>query len=370
MQVNLVSFNVPYPPNYGGVIDVYYKIKALSELGVAVHLHCFEYDNRVRSKELEKICASIHYYPRKRVPLQFLSSVPFIVQTRNSSELISNLNRNTYPVIFEGLHCTFPIFSKMLNERILLVRTHNIEHNYYLGLARTERNFFRKLFFKAEARKLKKYESVLSRASAIAAISPNDRDYFSQYGRPIELITPFHPFAEVEIEHGMGSYILIHGDLSVPENVQSVTWLVENIASKVPYRVVVAGKSPNSALVKLLKKYPNIDLFINPNETLMSELVANAHINLVHSFYPQGFKLKMLHSLYSGRFFICNLPVVENTGLEKLCMVANSPQEYIQFIEKVMSIPFEKELIKERKVTLELFSNTFQAKKLVKLIQL
>ncbi|MEI7802398.1 MAG: mannosyltransferase, partial [Bacteroidota bacterium] len=42
-QLHIISFNVPYPPDYGGVIDVYYKIKALKEAGVKIHLHCYEY---------------------------------------------------------------------------------------------------------------------------------------------------------------------------------------------------------------------------------------------------------------------------------------------------------------------------------------
>ena len=41
--VNIVSFNIPYPPNYGGVIDVFYKIKALSKEGYEVYLHTFIY---------------------------------------------------------------------------------------------------------------------------------------------------------------------------------------------------------------------------------------------------------------------------------------------------------------------------------------
>ena len=28
-ELNIVSFDVPYPPDYGGVIDVFYKIKEL-----------------------------------------------------------------------------------------------------------------------------------------------------------------------------------------------------------------------------------------------------------------------------------------------------------------------------------------------------
>ena len=34
---------MPYPPDYGGVFDLYYKLKYLHERGVIIHLHCYEY---------------------------------------------------------------------------------------------------------------------------------------------------------------------------------------------------------------------------------------------------------------------------------------------------------------------------------------
>ena len=42
-HLHIVSFDVPWPANYGGVIDVFYKVKALADLGIRLHLHCFEY---------------------------------------------------------------------------------------------------------------------------------------------------------------------------------------------------------------------------------------------------------------------------------------------------------------------------------------
>ena len=47
-ELHIVSFDVPFPPNYGGAVDVFYKIRALHKLGVKIHLHCFEY---VRGKQ-------------------------------------------------------------------------------------------------------------------------------------------------------------------------------------------------------------------------------------------------------------------------------------------------------------------------------
>lgn len=38
-HLNIVAFDNPYPPTYGGVIDVYYKLKSLAETGLKIHLH-------------------------------------------------------------------------------------------------------------------------------------------------------------------------------------------------------------------------------------------------------------------------------------------------------------------------------------------
>ena len=53
MHLHIVTFNVPWPADYGGVIDVYYRVKALSEMGVRVHLHCYTY-GREEAEELRK----------------------------------------------------------------------------------------------------------------------------------------------------------------------------------------------------------------------------------------------------------------------------------------------------------------------------
>ena len=42
-ELNIVSFDVPYPPDYGGAIDIYYKIATLNNLGIKIYLHCFQY---------------------------------------------------------------------------------------------------------------------------------------------------------------------------------------------------------------------------------------------------------------------------------------------------------------------------------------
>ena len=98
-QLHIVSFDVPFPANYGGVIDVFYKIKSMHQERVGVILHCFQY-GREKSEELESICEKVYYYKRKMNWLGFFSKTPFIVYSRKNKELLKNLMKDDFPIIF------------------------------------------------------------------------------------------------------------------------------------------------------------------------------------------------------------------------------------------------------------------------------
>ncbi len=368
LEIDLVSFNVPCPPDYGGVIDVFYKIKALTELGVRVHLHSFVYGRR-RSLELEKICETVSYYQRSRSLATLFSAYPHIVASRNSQKLFTRLSTTNRPVLLEGIHCTLPLLLLDLNGRRVVIRSHNIEHEYYYGLAKSTSCFLKRLFYNQEARKLQKFEAIVEKSSAVACISESDRMHFGKkYSVFSETITPFHSFDGVKSQEGFGNYVLIHGDLSVPENQKSISWLIDEVVFKIPFPVVIAGKNPPKHFSLKVAKNKNINLVPNPTNPELKNLIANAHVNLIHSFYPQGFKLKLLHSLYGGRFCICNSEVVVDTGLDKACFIANSSQDFIKSIHIAFETHFSSEMIQERQNLLNPFSNGVQARKLVQLL--
>ena len=63
--IHIVTFQRPNPPTYGGVIDMYYRIKALHDLGLYVIVHTFAYGDRTsQSCDLDAIADEIHYYER------------------------------------------------------------------------------------------------------------------------------------------------------------------------------------------------------------------------------------------------------------------------------------------------------------------
>jgi len=366
--LHIVSFNIPYPADYGGVIDVFYKIKALKESGAEIILHCFEY-GRKSSDKLNELCKEVHYYKRPKNFHYAFKNIPFIVATRNSSRLKENLLKDNFPILFEGLHSTLLLPELNSNNRRLVVRTHNIEHEYYEGLACAETKYFKKIFFNSESKKLKKYESVLVNASHIAAISPADQQYFnSKYGHST-LIPAFHPYKTVDIKEGHGEYVLFHGDLSVSDNVKSVLFLINDVFASLNIPFVIAGKNPDKKILEAAKLLQNLKIIANPDDEEMNNLLSNAQINILTTYQNSGIKLKLLAALYRGRHCLVNKNMIENTGLENLCVVSITGLEFQNQVKELFNISFDMGEISRRKLILEdVFSTKKNAIKLLEII--
>ena len=354
-SLHIVAFDVPFPANYGGVIDIFYKLKALQQAGVSITLHCFEY-GRKPSKELSLLCRKVYYYPRKTF-INFLNGkVPYIVASRGSDELLTNLVKDNDPILFEGLHSTFFLKHPNLKHRYKIVRTHNVEHDYYHHLEMVEKDFFKRYFFKLESDKLKKYQYVLKNADLICAISPNDYNYFQKkFGKTL-FIPAFHGNEKVEINEGRGNYVLYHGNLAVGENHEAAVYLINEVFSKLDLPFIIAGNHPKKELKQLAAKYPNVELVDDGNSEQIQELIKNAQINVLYTEQDTGIKLKLLNSLFTGRYCIVNHKMADNTGLEGFCHIANNAAQFIKLVKEYWEKPF---LEQERADRIEFFSKEF-----------
>ena len=366
-HLHIIAFDVPYPANYGGVIDVFYRIKALSEAGVKVHLHCFEYGRG--EQEVLKRCHEVKYYKRDTSFGKQLSLTPFIVNSRRSEALVQDLLKDDYPILCEGLHTTAVLSDKRLKNRKIYVRAHNVEHDYYKGLGDSEKCGWKKLFYLAEAWKLKRYESVLLKSAGIFAISQKDVEYFTKCYRNVALVPGFNAADSVCSETGRGEYVLYHGNLSVRENEDAAKWLIENVFSELDLHCVVSGLNPSDKLKKLAGKYSNVTLAANPDDAEMIDLLRQAQVNILVTNQPTGLKLKLLNALYNGRFCLVNSDMVKGTSLESLCVVADEPEEMIAEIKRLMEEDFTDEDIDERDAQMrQLYDNESNAKKIISAI--
>lgn len=359
-----MSFNVPWPADYGGVIDVYYRIKALAALGVKIHLHCYTY-GRKPAKELEPLCESVHYYKRETYPWHLLVRRPYIVSSRCSKELLRNLKKDSYPILLEGLHNGFVM--EQLTDRTVMMRAHNIEHEYYGRLAKSASNALRRLYLNMDARKLRRYEPVMKKASAVLAITDNDAHHFEELGcRNVLTIPAFHPQDEVSIQEGRGDYALYQGDLSVPDNIEAALFLMREVFNHSEHRLIIAGRNPQPQVLKEKQNHANVTLESDVSSERMEQLIREAQVNIMVTRQETGVKLKLLHALYLGRHCLVNSSMVANSHLEQACVIADSAAGMRSQLDRLMNQEFNRESIEKRKVQLGMrYSNLENAKKIV-----
>lgn len=369
-HLNIVSFNIPYPANYGGVIDVYYKLKALHACGVKIILHCFEYE-RPHAPQLEAICEKVFYYRRRTGIIANLSTLPYNVYSRKDPLLIKNLLRNNYPILFEGLHCCYFMDDPRLKNRKKIFRECNIEHDYYRHLAKSGKDLIRNTFFRIEAIRFQAYQKVIRYADLVIAVSMTDADYLRGLfpGQKIEFMPCFHENDQITAQPGKSDFILYHGKLSVIENEHAVLFLIKHVFSHLNHKCVIAGMNPSRLIMEAAAPYSHINIEANPSKEHMDDLIHNAQINMLVTFQDTGLKLKLLNSLFAGRHTIVNRLMLAGSGLDSLCDIADTPEEMIQACEKLMIAPIDKESIDRRKQLLfPAFSNKEQSKRLYKMI--
>ena len=366
-HLHIVAFDVPWPADYGGVIDVYHKLRWMANFGLKINLHCFEY-GRKPAKELKAICSQVHYYHRHAGKGHLLSRLPFIVSTRTSEELLNRLLKDDYPILFEGLHSCAYLNHPALKNRHKVVRTHNIEHHYYEALSKAENNLFKRYYFKAEAAKLEKFESQLRHAQAIAAISAPDLAHLSKFHGAVAQVSAFHPNDAVTTTPGTGTFCLYHGSLDVAENNMAALFLIEKVFSGLKIPLVIAGNRPSDQLREAANKHRNISIRDNVNTAEIHQLIADAQVNVLPTFQATGIKLKLLAALHMGRHCVVNGPMVEGTGLEPFCRVENTEKRMRAAIQDLFETPFSQSEIEKRKqLTIGPFANSTNAQRLVNL---
>ena len=124
----------------------------------------------------------------------------------------------------------------------------------------------------------------------------------------------------------------------------------------------------SAELQKAVNASRNVSLFDRLSHIEIQKLIGEAHCNILPTFQSTGIKLKLLSSLFTGRACIVNTPMVINTGLESLCVIADSTEAMKEALKKVMSKGFKEEEIGIREeILLKDFSNPENAKKLMRL---
>ncbi len=354
-HIHIVTHDVPYPADIGGLIDIFYKIVWLHKTGIKIHLHCFT-NNDKQEPILNQYCEEVYYYKRKNI---ISLNLPFIVSSRKSNALLINLQKDNLPILFEGLHSTYYLNKNLLGDRQIFIRLFNTEHIYYDQLAKFETNFLKKIYYTLESKLLKKYEERISDKAHLLALSNTDVDYYKNEfnAQQIDFLPVFLPYENVISHTGKGSYCLYQANLSINENEKVALWLIEKVFATIKFPLIISGKKPKNKLLRTAKKFKNISIVDSPTETNIQLLIQNAHINVLPSFNKTGVKLKLLNALFNGRHCLVDDAGVAGSALDELCSIANNEADFIDNITSLIEISFTHKEIQQRSAALKKLYN-------------
>lgn len=366
-NLHIVCLTVPYPVDYGGVFDLFHKLPALKQQGIKIHLHCFNY-GRGKQPVLNEYCENVYYYKRAEGFKGFSLKLPYIVASRKNEALLNRLANDDYPVLMEGVHCTYVLNDSRFKNRKCFVRLHNVEHIYYKHLFISSGSIIKKIYCWHESRLLLPYEKSIAGKAAFWSVTPMDADVYRKLGcNNIEYLPLFLPDWKVRSAEGKGTFCLYQGDLSVAENEKAAVWLLKKVFADLEIPFVIAGKNPPARLASIAEKKNNICIVANPNEKEMQDMIEKAQINIIPSFNNTGIKLKLINALFNGRHCLVNESTVKGTNLETACHIASDAVGFKSTIAHLFNQPFTGEDINVRHELLDgMFNNEATAKKLVK----
>ena len=338
--IHIISFDNPYPPIYGGVIDVYYKIKALHEIGMEIYLHCFVAKIPNEFPELEAITKKVFFYKASKNPLLLISRIPFSVICRNDKKLLQNLEEVVAPILFEGLKTAYLVHKNQLQNHTKILRLHNIEQYYYKGISKSETSFFYKILFYLESKKYEHFDKIIHKFDKVMALSHFENEYANRkFGNSV-YVPVFHGNEMNNRLSSFGKYALYHGDLRTSDNNRAVAFLIK-VFKKIPNYSLLIASSCGADFVKRKKaSASNISFVSIKNEDHLDDLLESAHINVMLSFQQSGTKLKLINSLYKSRFCIINKNMVDDEMVRNCCEMAETETEFIAAVNRLRSQPY------------------------------
>lgn len=381
-SIHVVSFQWPVPPDYGGAADVFHKIRALEQAGAEVTLHSYTYRDRACPDISDSPASHNFVYKRDMNPLRLFSPEPFIVATRRDRTLLGRLATlpPLTPVIFEGLHtCSF-LNHPALADKLRIVRAHNVEHEYYAGLARRASGL-KKIYLSSESRKLRRFFPMLGHAGMILAISPADAVYHRQALPDVPVIhipcfyddKALYAPCPAPLPGDAEPYILYHGSLCVEENVAAVEYICNRIMPLLPRstRFVVAGRNPSARVRRALRNVRNFRLAESPSPEEMSRLISGAAVTLLFTPQDTGIKIKLLDTLANARgAVVANSAMIPDLCLAPLVALADSPEAQAAHIRHLMQRhPGSGELARRRSVIEQNYGTLTSAHKILDAVQ-
>jgi glycosyltransferase involved in cell wall biosynthesis len=232
-----------------------------------------------------------------------------------------------------------------IKDRTMLLTHHNIESHMMLGRAEGTNNWFKKLYYYIEGKKLEKYErKVCPLFSVNITCSPLDSERLSNVCSGLHIMeipngVDANYFKPLQLDVVPYSLIFAGGlnwypNLSAMEFFVYEVWplLKEECGNAV---LDIVGQDPPQELLDLSKSDPSLRIhgFVDD----VRPYISKAAVYVCPISYSGGTKLKILDALAMEKAIVANPVSCEGIDVEngKSVLFATKPKEYVECIVKL-----------------------------------
>lgn len=338
----------PYPPNFGGRVDVMYRLEYLNINGYSVDLLVVTNENPTKAQIeiVRKHTHNLWILPRVTNILFILHPYPFQVISRLSLKNII-LSDEYDVVIMEGDYTFMSLLNKTLLYKKLYLRVHNNEHLYFRELANSTKNPLKYLYYSLESLKMKKIKPCLyEKADKLLFISNKEYlDHIKLYPEHSAKAIWLPPLVTHKSckEPRLGKSVVFVGSLYSPDNRSALTWYLRKVHPLVTsndYSLIVAGNTKGTSLewlYSICRAYDNVSIYDSPVE--LDNLYDSSRIFISPILNGAGLKMKSIEAILNGLALVSTEIGVEGSGLvpNEHFLLANDPVDFADAIDKLIN---------------------------------
>jgi glycosyltransferase involved in cell wall biosynthesis len=383
MKLTVLCSDIPFPPNHGGRIDVWNRLKALKKNGVSLQFVMEWLPNEKPTEDLlnhiRGVADDIISIPRYRSVKDYLrTSYPprmysFLPKREKLFEVLEQI-RSFSPdwLWLDGWHCY--LLAQALKKELhtpIAYRSQNVEHEYFDFQAESATGI-KKLALGINARRLRHAEVELRReADVVFDITEEDAQ---SWGVPLNsgkwhILPPLYIFPEKELAAEPIFDIAYIGNLWTPNNREGLMWFICEVlpiirsSRRNTVRIVFAGASPHPTIMDACLSN-GIECVASPES--VTEYYAASKVLINPVLKASGINIKMLDMLASGKPIVSTQAAVRGIpkDLLRYINVALSPEEFAQQCIRNIDNQISEEL-KEMKMQLDFFFGVQQVKRIV-----
>ncbi len=359
--LQLVLFDLPIAPLYGGTAEVDNKIRALLDLGLELHIHAWvssTLDRQLRSgaralPDWHHRVATLRWYPRPMALRTWFSAWPHAVASRSGTALNKALAQGPRDILLEGWQVSACMAAPALGHHRFWVRSHNRESQYYRMQALSANGFFKKIYYNIESLRWIRTERWVSHSGihqplvGVLSLCPLETRLYQNEGLNAFYVPAFVRLAPtkvgpaIERQQAATPFLLYHGRLDIPDNQQAVQNVLR-LASQCPeFSWVVAGSKAPSALIRQMQAMPALQWVDTPDDETLDALVQNAAVHVIPSKGRAGLRLKMIHALMGTGHVLVHRDAVEGLPWARWVTTVNHDGDWAQGLRLAMAKPLD-----------------------------